>query len=134
MSLSFNARSICNKWADICYIAHPSKYAMVSIVETWLLPDLKGNLFNIPSYQCYFSSRKRKKGEGVMMAVSNELIIHECNISIYKFPSPCKVIAVYVKNIRLVWETIYTGPHHAIMMTQKRYLKQLVMLWKNKKL
>ena len=78
VSLSFNARSICNKWADICNIAQPSKYAMVSIVETWLPSDRKGNLFNIPGYQCYFSSRKSKKGGGVMVAVSNELISHEC--------------------------------------------------------
>ena len=67
-------------------------------------------MFNIPDYQCYFSSRKSKKGGGVMIAVSNELISHECNIFRYKFPSLCELIAVYVKNIRLVWVTIYRPP------------------------
>lgn len=98
--LSFNARSINNKFDEICAVLNTLEIDAVCISETWINED-SGNLglYQIDGYISYFCGRKTMRGGGAMIYVNDV------------YPS-CEVIKIELGNDAYNICAVTIGYHH----------------------
>ena len=105
----FNARSVCNKWYDICHLADEYSAGIIAITETWLKNDYDPAVFVYRDYMKYTASRKHKIGGGVMCLLKpvykiTELVLPDV------FPSSCDGLALKIDNMSALIILVYRPP------------------------
>ena len=81
--LSFNARSIRNKFLEFRALVATEKPQVVAITESWIKTtgrDFEGE-FTIPGYNLFHKDRVGREGGGVLLYISDSIRSTECNIT-----------------------------------------------------
>jgi len=76
-----NARSIFNKYDELCLLKSIYRPSLICITETWLTDDIDNTLIAIDGYNIVRNDRSHKKGGGTMIYISQNYTFIEIDNS-----------------------------------------------------
>ena len=70
--IPFNARSVKNKWLDVCHAINIFDASIVAITETWLSSANDPVAYSYKDYAKFVSYRRNKAGGGAMFLLKKD--------------------------------------------------------------
>ena len=74
--LLFNARSIINKFDELCISLSIFKPGLICVTESWMNDDIEDSLFHIEDYNLLRNDRVGRRGGGVCAWVHERFSPH----------------------------------------------------------
>ena len=106
----FNARSVTNKWKDICNAINMHSAGIIAITETWLNAVKDSCVFSYLNYPKISAYRQHGEGGGVTILLHPTFNAIELPLP-DNFPASCDCVIVNILPLKLILVLLYRPPH-----------------------
>ena len=107
--LLFNARSVKNKWLEICQTLDLYKAGLIVMTETWLSNVTDSNAYTYRNFQKFVAHRTDMRGGGVICMLNSEFNATEITKSQFSPPS-CDVLLMKLDKLNTILVIVYRPP------------------------
>lgn len=103
-----NARSLCNKFDELCVYVSKLRVSIVVVTETWFTSEMENFLFHIPGYVFFRDDRTNRKGGGVGVWIQDGVF---CKLLDFSTSKPAAINCVWLLlNENIVFCSCYIPP------------------------
>ena len=105
----FNARSVINKWFDVCSAIQYYNAKIIVMMETWLSQSSDSPVYTYKDFTKFTAHRQDKSGGGVMCLLDASYQAEELAKPAI-FPNSCECIILRVDSLAMVLVALYRPP------------------------